>query len=264
MIDDVLVLTPHGPGRWQAQADASWFQGRGLYGGLPAAWLAEAGAQAVADPARRLRSLTVHLAAPVPDTPVSVLAEVVRAGANVSQVTGRLLDDADRVLATMVATYGLARTGSPAVGAPEAPALAPPETLPRLPALPGLPTFAREHIDYRYVLGAPPGSSAAPRLGGWARFAEGATPTTAMLVALSDVWPPAILPALDRMRGCATVDLSLNLHEPFADDASPHDAYAYVAEIPQATEGYAEERASLWDRHGRRLLSIRQTVVVFG
>lgn len=263
MFDDVLPIVPQDDGSFRAQADESWLQGRGVYGGLPAAWLAQAGAAAVGRPGRRLRTLTVHLAAPVPPRAVTARAREVRKGAHVSQVTGELVDGED-VLATMVATFGSDRPGLPDHSGPACPALPPPEGSPRMPSLPLLPAFARHHIDYRYAIGGMPYTASPAHLGGWARFDGGATPGVAMLVALSDVWPPALLPALDGPRGAATVDLTLHLHAPLADDASRDDLYAYEARITQATGGYAEERAHLWDKHGRCLMSVRQALVVFG
>lgn len=263
MLDTVLPLSPQPSGAFLAHAGPDWFQGRGLYGGLPAAWLAQAGEGAVSRPGRRLRSLTVHLAAPVPDRPVSVHAEKVREGTHISQVIGRVTDDR-AVLATMVGTWGRPRSGTPDAAGPAMPAMPRPDDLPRTPSLPMLPAFARHHVDYRFVHGAVPGRGADAHIAGWARFDPYPSPTPAMLVALADVWPPAILPALDRFRPAATVDLSLQLHAPLRPDARPEDFYAYEARISEVHEGYAEERASLWDLHGRRLMSMRQTLVVFG
>lgn len=263
MIDAVFSVVEPTPGRYQAHADATWFQGRGAYGGLPAAWLVAAGQHVLGRPHRRVRTLAVHLAAPIPDRPVAIHVAVVREGTHISQLRGEIRDG-DAVLATMLGTWGAARDSvSPRPG-PAPPPMPDPHSLPRMPALPDLPAFARHHIDYRFVHGGLPGTGRPPRLGGWARFAAGASPSDPMLAALSDVWPPAILPALDKLRPAATVDLTLHFHEAPLDTATPHDFYAYDARITQVCDGYAEEQAHLWDAAGRRLLSIRQSIVVFG
>lgn len=264
MFDTVRALTPDGPGRFLASADDSWFQGRGQYGGLTAAWLVEAATTVVCDPTRRLRSVTAHLTAPVPAGPVAIEATVLRAGAHVSHVQAILRAPDGGVCAAALATFGHARDGTDLPG-PQAPDLPPPHALPALPDSPVLPAFARQHVAYHYGLGAPPWTGAPrARLGGWARFRRGATPDATMLVALSDVWPPAILPVLDRIRPAATVDLSVQLHGLPGPRASRDDLYAYDADIVASAEGYAEERATLWDAEGRLLLSVRQTIVVFG
>lgn len=261
MFDHARTVTRVDTQTFTAQADETWMQGRGQFGGLVSAWLVGAFDQAVGDPTRTPRTFTAHLAAPVPPGPVQLHVEVVRAGKYVTQLRGELRSD-DQVCVTALGTWARDRAEGPEISPPPAPQLPPYHTLPELPPSRLLPVFT-QHVDYRFGFrGVPYSGAQEATLGGWARFRQGAEPDAAMLAGLLDVWPPAVLVTLDRPRPAATVDLTLHFLQPFRPQAQRDDLYGMRLHSAWGHAGYMEEHGDLWDASGRILARMRQWRVV--
>lgn len=261
MFDTASRIEATTPGRFVTTAEPSWYQGRGVYGGLQAAWLVRAMEAVVGSPSRRLRTLTVHCCAPVVAGPVEIEAAVDRTGAAVAHVSARLLVGGKPV-ATALATFAQARREALVRPGPIPPQLPPPEAVPRAEPSSFFPTFT-QHVDYRFALGNPlfSGHSDA-RLGGWCRFAGPTTPDTAALVALADVWPPAPYVALTTPRPAATVDWTLELLDAAPGGPPGERFWLYECETGAADDGYASTYATLWDDTGRPFARTRQLVAL--
>jgi len=183
-----------GPGRWSAQLDPGWWIVRGPNGGYLAAVLVNALRGEVADPARTLRSLTVHYLRPPAPGPAHIETRTERVGGSLTSVTARLLQG-DQTQALATAAFSKPRRGSPLHHA-RMPEVDPPEraTPPRRPGSPQIAIHQR--YEQRFAVGAPPfsgerGSEALS--GGWIRLAEAPrAPDPALLVAYADAWPPAV------------------------------------------------------------------------
>ena len=122
--DEDTGLRPAGEGIWEGAVVDGWNTPRGPLGGYVMAIVMRGLELAVADPERQARSVTMHfLRAPEPG-PVTVTAQVERAGRSLTSVSGRLEQDgkllragAGRVLEAVVGTAARrvadARRGAP-------------------------------------------------------------------------------------------------------------------------------------------------------
>src|SRR5688500_15596981 len=114
-----VTLTEDGKGT----IDASWYQGRGAFGGIMAALLVSEMQAKVADAARSPRSVTVHFCGPATEGPMEVKTEIVRSGSRVSHATARVVRGAETMtLAT--ASFAKPRPG-PSYSRAEMPTVAP-------------------------------------------------------------------------------------------------------------------------------------------
>jgi acyl-CoA thioesterase len=261
MFETARRLHPLGPGRWQADADPSWYQGRGVYGGLTTAWLAQALAT-LPRAGRAPRTLTVHCCAPIVAGPVDVHAQVDREGASVTHTSARLVQGGHTV-ATALATFAGPRKADATTRPPRQPPAVPPPTAAfAMPRDGALPAFT-QHIDYRFTHGAPPYSGATdPHFGGWGRFVGDVVPDFGMIAALADIWPPVELSALRAPRPAATVDLTLRFASLPDPDTAPDAWYLYEVRAGAAADGYAEESAWLWGPDGRLIARMEQLVAL--
>src|SRR5688500_7932049 len=88
--DDDTGLTPAGDGVWKGAIADGWETPRGPLGGYVMALVLRAFEEAIGDPARSARSATMHFLRAPSVGPVTVEAEVERAGRSLSSVSGRL------------------------------------------------------------------------------------------------------------------------------------------------------------------------------
>src|SRR5689334_25206457 len=68
-----------------------WRQGRGAFGGLTISAAVRAIEQRVADPRRKVRSVTAELAGPVEAGPAEIVVDVLRSGSPVTVARGALI-----------------------------------------------------------------------------------------------------------------------------------------------------------------------------
>ncbi|HMV70276.1 MAG TPA: thioesterase family protein, partial [Myxococcota bacterium] len=100
------------------------------------------------------------------------------------------------------------------------------------------------------------------RMAGRARFRGGATVDAAMLVALSDVWPPAALVTFDRPRQVVTVDWRTDLLDV---PAAPPDAWwTWESRTTAGADGYLVQDGWMWGPDGDLVLHGRQMLAVVG
>jgi acyl-CoA thioesterase len=270
-LDRALALAPLDPrpdpdgrttARFGCTLEPAWFQGRGVYGGIVAAQLARAFESLV--PTRQARTLTVHFCAPATgEGTLDVVIE--REGATVSHLSGRLTHvRRGKVVTLAMATATFGRAFDPwSFGDDPPPTVPPPEAVPEFRARAGWPVFA-EHFEFRPCLGHEAFEGAREgHLGGWFRAREPQRPDLAYVCALFDAWPPSALPLLHAPRPAASVDLSFHFFASFPLDVPDDTSFLYEARTPIVRDGWAEERATLWDPNGRLLARARQNVAVF-
>ena len=255
-----------GSGRLEGAFDETWYQGRTIFGGLVAAVLARASTEAVDDPTRMPRSLTVQYAAPVVHGPVVAKAEVVRAGKHVTQTAARLEQDG-RAVALALASFGAPRTHVLDVrpsGAPPVPRF---DELVAMPKnVPGAPTFT-QHVDLRFAMGSLPFSGAkTPEIGGWCRLRRPA-PHLETLCALLDAWPTPALSMLSRPSPAATIDSTVHFLAELplrSESTEPYEGpYLFHCVSPTIEHGYGEHLGELWTDEGRLVGRVRQMAAVF-
>jgi acyl-CoA thioesterase len=253
--------------RYLLDVPAGWRQGRGAFGGLLVGALVRAIEHHVADPARKVRSVTAELPGAVDAGTAEIAVETLRRGNNVSTVRAALSQDAE-IRSHVVAVVAAARS-SPAAAAPATwndlsrPVAPPWRELAPVPmdARPGpWPEFAH-HFEYRVVEGVPL-SGAAARALGWVRSRDpGPDRGAAYLAAMIDAWWPAAFIRFTTPRPMATIAFTLDIAGS-VEDLDPAAPLLYRATAPISDDGYVFETRELWGEDGRLVAINHQTFVV--
>ena len=238
-----------------------WRQGRGAFGGLTIAALIRAIEARVADPARRVRSVTAELPAPAVPGVAQVEVEILRSGSSLTCARAALRQDgtvASHIVAILAASRPLE---APLAWNELVPPPAPPwQEVTAHAAAPRWPEFA-QHFEYRPVAGAPLAGGAACAVG-WVRSrTPGAARDAAYLAALVDAWWPAALIRATAMRPLATIAYTLDI----VGDAAAGDPDApllYRGTVPVCGDGYFLETRELWSADGRLLALNHQTFAI--
>ncbi|HFE47127.1 MAG TPA: thioesterase family protein [Nannocystis exedens] len=244
--------------------EESWYQGRGVYGGVLAGAFARdmAATLGTGEDDRPLRWMTVHFCAPA--TGIAVIeTKTARRGSSVTHLRAEILREED-VIAFASATFARARPSEFAWRRPTMPRVLAPETIDPFAATPA-PTFT-SNLELRFCHGAKPLSgSEQTEIGVWIRFREPLLVDTAAALALLDAAPPAAMARFNSLRPMATVALSCQFFHtlPLAD-ARPDDHYLFVVRSNVCADGYAEELGELWSRQGHLIALCWQTVALLG
>ncbi|MCK6550912.1 thioesterase family protein [Myxococcota bacterium] len=252
------------PGRYEGTLDASWYQGRGVYGGVLAASILRAMRAEVPDTERLPRSLTVHFAAPAIAGPARLEVGVEREGTRVSHLFARVLQ-ADKPVAIATSTFAASRREAVHYDRSTRPAVPPPSDVDFIPWNPFFPVFVK-HFELAFAYGSIPYSGAEhPRLGGWMRLAEPTLLDAPLAAAYLDAWPPGVLAVVTEPRAAASVDLRIDffteLPRPSARTGEHH---LVTVESSFASDGYTEELRELWSEDGVRLAQCRQLIALLG
>ncbi|HEU4727481.1 MAG TPA: thioesterase family protein [Kofleriaceae bacterium] len=276
-LSELMTPRPVGTG-YQLDVPEGWRQGRGAFGGLVVGALIRAIELRMADPARKVRSVTAEIPGPVEHGTVDIAVEVLRHGKNVSTARaalsqhGEIRSHAVAILGAdrgAAAADGLASPASPASPAwpawndlsrPEAPSwtqLAPIGFGDR----PGpWPEFAR-NFEFRLVEGAP-ASGGAARTVGWIRSRDpGPARDASYIAAMIDAWWPAAVVRLTRMRPMATIAFTLEIAGG-VDGLDPEAPLLYRGRAPVSGDGYCFETRELWSEDGRLVALNHQTFAI--
>ncbi len=265
--DRETAVTLMGDGVHRADISPAWSVHRGPNGGYLAAVALRALTEAVDDPERAPRSLTIHFARPpqVPGT-LDVVTRVERRGRSLTSLSARLVQG-DQLIGLALAAFSLPRPG------PEFCDLAPPEGVPppdecmprRLPNDPSipLPAIARRW-ETRWAVGAPPGTQGGTALaGGWIRLPEGRKVDALVVAAMTDGWIPPVFSRVAVPMVVPTVDLTVHFRTSLPlPDARADDWVLASFRTDAAADGFLEEDGSLWSRSGVLLAQSRQLAAV--
>jgi acyl-CoA thioesterase len=259
--DDATTLNPAGPGRFGIDVPQGWEQGRGAWGGLVAALVVKAVRHE--DP-RPVRTVSLHLPAPLAAGPSDVVVTPLRVGSALTTTEVRIEDD-QNVIAHAVVVTGEPRAGdlsarSAGWGTLSAPEAKPWQDVPAWPqTAPGMPVFLAQ-MELRAVQGIPVSGGPA-RCTGYARFRDEQPWDEARLLALADVWLPTALVAVDSIRPMATITFAAHL---LADPRSvpTGEPLLYDATLSAAHEGYTTEVRRLWTLDGRLVVENQQSIVI--
>jgi acyl-CoA thioesterase len=233
-----------------------WWVVRGPNGGFVAAILLNAMLEALGDPSRPVRSLTVHYpGAPQPgELHIAVVVE--RSGRTASYLSARATQDG-RVVALALAAFSSAFQGQPfqTASMPDVPA---PEAMEAVDVA-GAPPFTR-NFDYRFALGGPPFQEhEQAATGGWLRLKEPRALDAPLAAAYTDAWPPAIFWRLSNFAVVPTVDLTVHFREPLPFTGPDADDHVFATfDSRRSTDGLWDENGELWSRDGRLLVQSRQ------
>lgn len=260
--DADTALTPNGDGTYAGELASGWETPRGPLGGYVMAIVLRGLAAAVGDSARSPRSVSVHfLRVPRPG-PVTLTAQVERAGRTLSTVSGRL-DQDGKPIALALGAYSTPWDGPLLEDAPM-PDVEPPE--PRdapsvqLREQPGPPFLERMAMQHRF--GAPPFSGADHgETGGWLGLRE-RRPLDALTIAvLADAWFPAPWPRLAALAPAPTIDLTIHFRV-----ALPLPDGMLLGRFRNRVvrEGFFDEDGELWSEDGTLVAQSRQLGLLLG
>lgn len=257
-----LTLTPLAEGRFTAEVDPSWMQGRAAFGGLSAGLGLEA-ARRVVEADRLPRSVHGAFAGPVGAGPVEVATTVLRAGRSFTQVRADVMQGG--ALKTQVTVALGAARPSKLVVEPDAPPTLPTaDSLPPMPYWEGvMPRFV-QNIEFRYASKHFPFTRADTAvIEGYVRLADGAgLPMHAALLALLDAWPSPILCMAERPVPASTVSWSTTFAAvPAVFD--PDAFWGFRGTVAQAEAGHVAARGELYGPDGRLAAIEEQLVAVF-
>jgi acyl-CoA thioesterase len=247
------------PGTYRGIVSRRWWVERGPNGGYVAAMILRAMTDVVGDAARAPRSLTVHFTAAPEEGPVGIDVGLERAGRALSTLSARMTQGG-RLVAVALAAFSRARPSLEyADGRP--PEVAPPDVLePVASDLIAAPAFLSQ-IEERWAFGPQPlsGTADGAHLGGWMRPREPQAVDAALLVALCDMWAPAVFAKTTGLVGAPTVDLTVHLRATLPlERPAPGDFLLGSFRTTTASEGFWEEDGELWSREGRLLAQSRQ------
>lgn len=265
-IDEMFTQAETG----QATVADGWGQGRATYGGIVAGMLLARAEALCADSARTLRTASVVFAGPVAPGEATIDGTVLRAGSSATHVDVKMVQEGT-VRAAMLASFGAPRETAVSFHSAlrdERPELPEPESVYAVPFIEGVTPAFIEHVELRYASGGLPVTAAAePDFGGWMRFRQ-APQQFGMreLIALTDAWPPALLPMFEQPAPISTLTWTF---QPIPYDASdvsddPEAHWQYDARTVAADGGYTQANARVWDRAGRLRAISTQTVAYFG
>jgi acyl-CoA thioesterase len=237
-------------------ANKRWWVGRGPNGGFVAAILLRALSEALGDPARPPRSLSIHY----PSAPrlgrFAIAVTLERVGRTTAYLSARATQE-DNTVAVAVAAFSSAFPGADFQTA-TMPDVPPPEAIEPLP-VEGAPPFTH-NFEYRFAIGGPPFQKAGhARNGGWLRLNDPQPLDGPLAAAYTDAWPPAIFWLLDDFAIVPTVDLTIHFREalPLAGPGAGDPVLA-VFDSRRGRDGLWDENGELWSRDGRLLVQSRQ------
>ncbi len=250
-----------------AEVSPDWRAGRGPHGGYLAAMLLRALVEAVADPVRSPRSLTIHYARAPEPGPVTIRVRIERAGRSLSTLSARMERDGS-LIALALAAFSVpwsapevAELTMPDVGAPD-PVRETGRTL-----HPALPPFT-QHLVMQPRIGAVPfqGSDHPMEVGGWLGLVEPRPIDALSLAFFSDALfsPPFI--RMSEAGTSPTIDLTIHFRTPMprtsADAADPQELCFARFRSALMHEGFFDEDGVIWATDGTVLAQSRQLAIM--
>jgi acyl-CoA thioesterase len=260
---ELTAVTRTSTDTFELDVEPSSFIVRGPNGGYLAAVLLRAMSARVAaigaEPARSVRSLTVHYArAPVAGA-ATITTEIVRVGRSLVTCSARL-DQHGKPALVAISAFSPAWSG-PGWQHDRPPDVPGPDTV-GLPVRDRPPLPFTQYWDHRVAIGAPPGTkSDKAETGGWMRLAE-PQPVDAMVVAaMCDAWFPAAFAMVDAP--VPTVDLTIHFRVALPyPGLGPEDFVLARFVSRTAMEGFVEEDGQLWAPDGTLIAHSRQLAIL--
>jgi acyl-coenzyme A thioesterase PaaI-like protein len=251
-----------------AEVSPDWRAGRGPHGGYLAAILLRALMEAVADPARAPRSLTIHYARAPEPGPISIRTVVEREGRSLSTLSARMEQDG-KLTALALAAFSVPWSG-PEIADIEMPRVAPPD-----PALPGgvqahplAPPIAHRSSQHPRFGGAPFSGAEQPmEIGGWLGHEEPRPIDALSLVFFSDALLPGPFMRLTEPNAAPTIDLTVHFRSTLPRPGALTDAEGRELCLARITtglihEGFFEEDGVIWAADGTVLSQSRQLALL--
>ncbi len=242
-----------------------WKAGRGPHGGYMAAMLLRALTEAVAEPRRAPRSLTIHYARAPEAGPVRIRTVLERAGRSLSTLSARIEQDGDLV-ALALGAFSVPWTGPEIAEVPLPSVEGPDDSRQAGSGLAhGAPNFTR-HMVMQPRIEVPPFSGAGHPMefGAWIGLAEARPLDAPALAFFSDALIPAPFMGLDGPSAAPTVDLTIHFRAalPRTDAPDPHELCFARVKAGVIHEGFFEEDSVIWAADGTVLAQSRQLAIL--
>jgi hypothetical protein len=240
------AISPAGEWRFRWNLPDGWQQGRGAFGGIVLGTLLRAMEACEPDRARRTRSLSGEIPAPVVPGEIEIAVELLRRGHGTTFLQARALQ-AGATVARASALLASARPSGTTRTGVTPPSFTPADDIAALPPPVGdaAPRFTR-HDDYRPQPPFPFTQAAIAGAAGWVRerAARPRLDAPAIIGLLDAYWPAAF--ACERaLRPMATLTFTAEL---LVDPATldPAAPFAYRARVDGAADGFSVELRELW------------------
>lgn len=255
---DLTLTETDRPGVFTGEFHDRWYIDRALHGGHVISMLARACEQAVGDPGRAMRSLTVHYVAPAQAGPFEMVTQIDRTGRSLSNVRAQIVQGGSVIASAMAALGGPWESIEwDHTSMPDVP---PPEECPDLWEGTGGFTKLHHNFDYRRAMGGAIRSGERKHLtGGWIRLRDYRPVDAALAAGLSDTWVPGPFTMLTERAMFPTIDLSVHFLRPLplvGDDGSEHCLVWH--RLDTSTGGYVIQDTEVWTRSGVLLARGRQ------
>jgi acyl-CoA thioesterase len=260
---DQTAVVRTAPGRYETSFHRDWWVARGPNGGYLAAIILRAMTDAVDDPARAPRSLTIHYTTPPDEGAAGIDTTIERAGRSLTSCSARVTQNG-RLVALAVGAFSRPRPG-PEFSDLLMPDVPPPEAIAAQDTPPEAPPIAHRW-DIRWAFGEPPFDGPARDEavgGGWIRLADPAVIDAPAVAAITDAWVPAVFSRVERSIFVPTVDLTVHFRAALpAPGAAADDFVLARFRTLAAAEGFLEEDSEVWSRDGRLLAQSRQLATI--
>lgn len=244
------------------QFSEHWTQGRSAFGGLSTAFAVTAMRKELAQ-AQSIRSLMVSFIAPIAAGEVTVNAEVLRRGNNVTQCSASVYSQGQISLQAMAA-FGNPRE---AYNPPSAPNRILPDRNTGIAFsehAKRLPLFLQNFEGYWIDGGIPFSGNYKPFLKLWARHKQDVSRfPIEKLVSIADIPPPVLLSHFDKPPVSAS-SLSWSLEFVIAPETILGEWFYLEFEVNAAANGYSQQSGKIYDERGRLVALSRQCMVYFG
>ena len=253
-LHDHTTLEALGGGRYRRTADRTWWGHGSLFGGYALALVATA-MQAEVGVDRTVRALTMHFLRPLLDGELGVEVAVERAGRTVSTLSARVTSG-DRLCGLAIATCAVERSAPPFEGAPfpDVPPVGEGED----PELPRAKVPTQDHFRFwpRFSTGH---AGDVAVTGGWVVPMLGEPWSAGLLLAVGDLWLPAVYEHLDRPGMAMSSDFTGHIRVPDPAQAVPTGTPVLARlRTRRSAHGFVDEDTDIWAPSGELVASTRQ------
>jgi acyl-CoA thioesterase len=265
---DTAVRLEHGS-EWEstfaADVSADWRAGRGPHGGYLAAVILRALVEAVADPARSPRSLTIHYPRAPQPGPVQIRTAVERQGRSLSTLSARMEQDG-QLMALALAAFSVPWSFRE-ISDLQPPAVAPPDAERRSSGFEEreLPPFSR-HLVLQPRIGLPPSKDPQRpmELAAWLGLSEPRPVDALSLAFYCDALLPAPFARVAEPAVAPTVDLTVHFRTamPRVADPDPGELCLVRTATRVIHDGFFEEDGVVWAADGTVLAQSRQLAIL--
>jgi acyl-CoA thioesterase len=256
------VCTPRGANAsYTLDVPPGWGINRGTFGGLVIGSLVRAIEAELADPTRRVRTLTAEVPAAVVAGPAAIAVAPLRRGNNIAVLRAELQQGGEARAHAVAIAAPVRRGAGPLAWQDVRPPEAPPwHDVPVTPTA-RFPEFTQQ-FEYRFVEGVPFTGGGDARAVGWIRPRDpGPARDTAYIAAMIDAWWPAAMIRMPAPRPLATIAFTLDIVAG-VDGLDPEAPLLYRGTVPVCADGYFLETRELWGEDGRLVARNHQTFAV--